>query len=100
MTELLREIDPKVTRDAGVTAEYAQAVREVGREADVPVLDVWTAFMERAGWKEGDVLNGTKELGKDPVLKTLLSDGRLSAWGSGKGSDADKSRIALDGQRI
>jgi len=64
------------TRKAKDAAEYAEVVREVGKENGVAVLDVWTAFMEKAGWKAGDaVLPGSKELGKDAVLADLLYDG-------------------------
>jgi len=66
------------TRKAQDAAEYAKVVREVGKENGVAVLDVWTAFMEKAGWKAGDaVLPGSKELGKDAVLADLLYDGEL-----------------------
>lgn len=65
-------------RKAKDAADYAAVVREVGKDNDVPVLDVWTTFMEKAGWKLGDaVLRGSKESGKNPVLSDLLYDGEL-----------------------
>lgn len=66
-----------VRRRAKVTSQYAQAVRDVGKEMDVAVLDVWSAFMHKVGWASGQPLIGAKgvpqkeELG----LSTLLVDG-------------------------
>ena len=80
MTELLRvEDNPECIRRAKDAAEYAEAVREVGKEASVAVLDVWTDCMKAAGWKGGDAtLPGSIFLGKDPVLAGLLHDGKSS----------------------
>lgn len=62
-------------RRARDAQEYANAVKEVGKKCDVPVLDVWGAFMKAAGWKgEGD-LPGSEESGKNEVLAELLYDG-------------------------
>jgi len=70
------------TRKAKDAAEYAQLVREVGKDAGVPVLDIWTAFMDKAGWKAGDSLSmpGSIELGKSAELGELLPDGKHSMW--------------------
>jgi lysophospholipase L1-like esterase len=67
------------TRKAADAQEYAELVKEVGKEAGVPVLDVWSAFMEKAGWKAGDPLPipGTLELGKSKELEELSYDGEL-----------------------
>lgn len=66
-------------RKAKDAAAYAEAVREVGREMGVPVLDVWTAFMDAAGWKGGEeVLPESSELGKNEVLADLMYDGEVS----------------------
>ena len=67
------------TRKAKDAAEYAQLVREVGKDAGVPVLDIWTAFMDKAGWKAGDhlPLPGSIELGKSAELGEMLPDGRF-----------------------
>ncbi|GAM87245.1 hypothetical protein ANO11243_052670 [Dothideomycetidae sp. 11243] len=40
-------------RTAATTAAYAQTVRDLGRERGVPVVDLWTALMQAAGW-DGD----------------------------------------------
>lgn len=36
-------------RTAACTATYAQAIRSLGEELEVPVLDIWTAMVSRAG---------------------------------------------------
>lgn len=64
-----------VRRTAENTARYAEVVRQVGKELNVPVLDVWTAFMEEAGWKEGEPLPGSSSIEQNPVLVELLHDG-------------------------
>lgn len=78
-------------RLAKTTAEYAQHVRDLAGElkaegVDVVLLDLWTVFMETAGWNE-DVrrvlpglpvsLPGSKEILENAMLKLLLHDGRL-----------------------
>jgi lysophospholipase L1-like esterase len=67
----------QVRRTAEVTKTYADAARDVGRELGVVVLDAWTIFMERAGWKSGEPLVGSKEADQDPDsgLPSLLRDG-------------------------
>jgi len=64
-------------RNAETTAKYAAACREVGRELDLPTLDLWTIFMTRAGWTEGSdaPLIGSKAAPRNKVLDELLSDG-------------------------
>jgi hypothetical protein len=62
-------------RKAVDAAEYAELVREVGKEAGVSVLDVWSLFMKKTGWKAGEPLPGSKAMGKSEVLAELLYDG-------------------------
>ncbi|RDI84349.1 hypothetical protein Vi05172_g5750 [Venturia inaequalis] len=66
-----------VRRTAEVTSQYAQVVRDVGKEMDVAVLDVWSAFMHEVGWASGQPLIGTKDvLQRDGLeLPNLLVDG-------------------------
>lgn len=70
---------PPPTRKATDAAEYAELVKEVGRETDLPVLDIWSTFIEKAGWKAGDPLPfpGTIELGKSKELEELSYDGEF-----------------------
>lgn len=58
--------------------QYAEAVKEVGRDEGIPVVDVWEVFMAKAGWKKGDNLVGTRESGENEILKGLLYDGTLN----------------------
>lgn len=63
------------SRTAARTKEYADASREVGNELGVAILDLWSIFMEHAGWKEGQPLPGSKTVAKNDVLGALLRDG-------------------------
>jgi lysophospholipase L1-like esterase len=47
---------PKLDRDAENTKAYAMAVVEVGRELDVPTVDLWHAVVDAAGGDEPDKL--------------------------------------------
>ncbi|KAI9760958.1 MAG: hypothetical protein M4579_001334 [Chaenotheca gracillima] len=64
-----------VRRTAANTSLYAEEVRKIGKELDLPVVDLWSAFMQMAGWKEGEVLLGSKEKDQNPVLEELMHDG-------------------------
>lgn len=63
------------TRTAEKTKVYADAAREVGVELGLEVLDLWSVFMERAGWEEGQPLPGSKKSPGNQVLQGLLCDG-------------------------
>lgn len=67
--------DPR--RSAEHTKKYADACRQVGAEVGVVVLDVWSIFMAKAGWKEGEPLKGSKKVARNEILEKLLSDGEL-----------------------
>lgn len=64
-------------RNATTTASYADACREVGQEFNLPVLDLWTIFMLKAGWNQGQQgpLIGSRAAPKSQILDELLSDG-------------------------
>lgn len=62
-------------RTAANTKRYADACRAVGTELGVPTLDLWSAFMNAAGWRDGEPLVGSKEAQKSEVLARFLSDG-------------------------
>lgn len=57
------------------TREYAAAAKEVAKECEVPFLDLYQAFLEKAGWKEGQPVPGEKGSGAEGNLAALLSDG-------------------------
>ena len=69
--------DPR--RSAEHTKKYADACRQVGAEVGVAVLDVWSIFMAKVGWKEGETLIGSKKVARNEVLEKLLVDGELLA---------------------
>jgi len=62
-------------RVADNTARYADAVREIGKELQLPVVDVWSAFMKEAGWKQGEPLIGSKAVPQSDVFLSLMYDG-------------------------
>lgn len=63
------------SRTAEHTKDYADASRQVGIDSDVAILDIWSLFMEHAGWKEGQPLPGSKAVAENDVLRALLRDG-------------------------
>ncbi|KAI9740096.1 MAG: hypothetical protein M1818_004847 [Claussenomyces sp. TS43310] len=70
--------ETRVKRLATNTALYAQAVRRVGIETGTVVVDLWTAFMNKAGYNPDDpeeAMPGTKEGGLNETLRGLLVDG-------------------------
>lgn len=64
-----------LVRLAERTKKFADASRAVAKELDVPVVDLWSVFMKRAGWKEGDPLLGKTGVRGSDKLKEMLSDG-------------------------
>ncbi|KAF2714605.1 SGNH hydrolase [Pleomassaria siparia CBS 279.74] len=69
----------KLARVAATTKAYADATCEVGVKLGVPVINLWTAFMARAGWTvaalKDDPLPGSMSLVPNDALAELLSDG-------------------------
>lgn len=55
---------------------YADACRGIGEELNLPVVDLWGAFMSKAGWKEGEPLTGSIDVARNEVLQNLLRDGK------------------------
>jgi hypothetical protein len=65
-----------VRRSAANTRAYAAAVRRVGADLGLPVVDLWTRFAELAGWREGDeALPGSAGLPANAKLAELMVDG-------------------------
>ncbi len=63
-------------RKAEATKAYAEAVQDVAQENGVGVVNLWSIFMERAGWRPGEPLLGSKYVEQKPDgLPKLLSDG-------------------------
>ncbi|KAL4878981.1 SGNH hydrolase-type esterase domain-containing protein [Aspergillus karnatakaensis] len=67
--------------NAGAKA-YAEAAREVGDALNVPVVDLWGAFMGAVGWREGEELVGSRKVPNDERFAGLFTDGlHLTAAG-------------------
>lgn len=61
---------------------YSEAALEVGASLKVPVADIWTAFMETTGWKEGQPLVGSRDLPNDKQFASLFTDGTCALLSS------------------
>ena len=66
----------EIRRTAAHTKMYADACRQTGKEQGVVVLDLWSIMMEKAGWKEGMPLIGSKEVERSQFLRKILRDGK------------------------
>jgi hypothetical protein len=69
-----------VTRVAGATKDYADGACEVGAKLNIPVVNLWQAFMEKASfkidtWKLGDPLPGSLGVPQNDALTELMYDG-------------------------
>ncbi|KAH7063823.1 SGNH hydrolase-type esterase domain-containing protein [Paraphoma chrysanthemicola] len=69
-----------VTRLASTTKDYADAARDVGAKLNVPVVDLWKAFMDKAefkidAWKLGDPIPGSLGIPQNDALVELMYDG-------------------------
>jgi hypothetical protein len=72
---------PSVTRTAATTKQYADAVVEIGAKLNLPVVNLWKAFMAKTafkidGWKVGDLLPGSLESTPNDALVELMYDGK------------------------
>lgn len=54
---------------------YSDAVANVAKELKLPFVDLWHAFLEAKGWKEGDPIPGKLGDQTDKNLDDLLTDG-------------------------
>lgn len=66
----------RLTRFAHLANECADVRRSTGGELGLPVLDLWSSIMRRAGWEGDEVLAGSVVAPKNDVLGELLSDGK------------------------
>lgn len=79
-----------ITRHQRVTAQYADAIREVAAEfkdQKVVLVDLWTAMMKEAvalnpSYVQGAGMLGSKEMGDSEEMRSLLVDG-LHLTGTG-----------------
>lgn len=54
---------------------YSNATGKVAMELNLPFIDLWHAFLESKGWKEGDPIPGKLGDKTDQNLDDLLTDG-------------------------
>ena len=66
---------PHPSRTAAFSKMYSEAAREVGASLKIPVADIWTAFMAKAGWQEGQPLIGSRDLPNNEEFCSLFTDG-------------------------
>ncbi|EKV05256.1 GDSL Lipase/Acylhydrolase family protein [Penicillium digitatum PHI26] len=66
---------PFPSRTASFTKLYAEAACEVGASLNIPVVDLWSAFMKPTGWQEGEPLIGARDVPSNDTLASLLTDG-------------------------
>ncbi len=64
------------SRTAWNTKRYADGCRQVGRSLGIPVVDLWTAFMKEAGWKDGQPLPGSRDRNQCEAFRRLFRDGQ------------------------
>ncbi|KAG4025361.1 hypothetical protein MFRU_060g00370 [Monilinia fructicola] len=67
--------EPRRVKD---TRDYRNAVKKIGEDEKLAVVDIWSKFMSSCGWNEGDDVTkmpGLEENGKDERLRKLLYDG-------------------------
>ena len=69
-----------MSRLASTTKAYADAVCEVGVKLNVPVVNLWKAFMDKAdfkidAWKLGDPIPGSLGVPQNDALLELMYDG-------------------------
>lgn len=69
-------------RTAENTKKYADAIREVGKDLGVPVVDLWSAIMLEAGWIPGfeGPLPGCMDAPHNEVLVKYLVDGETKHY--------------------
>lgn len=73
-----------LSRRAATTKSYADAACEVGEKLQVPVVNLWKAFMitagfQAAGWKTGEPLPGAMDVPQNDELVRLMYDGTSPA---------------------
>lgn len=69
-----------VSRRVASTRDYAEAACKVGAKLHVPVVNLWTTFMSKAGWDcsadyANDSLPGSLQSKPNDVLIELMYDG-------------------------
>jgi isoamyl acetate esterase len=72
-------VPPMIRHRAPTTGQYAQKVRELGQELDVPVVDIWSDMLSRCGYSskslDQKLLPGSSEAEDNQALREYLHDG-------------------------
>lgn len=71
---------PYPSRTASNAKRYAEEARETATSIQVPIVDVWTAFMKTAGWKDGEPLIGSRDVPNNGKFGSLFTDGLLKSF--------------------
>ena len=69
-----------LARTAASAKSYADAAVAVGKKLNVPVVNLWNAFMARANfdhgsWQTGDFIPGSMDMPQNDELAKLMHDG-------------------------
>ena len=59
------------------TKKYADASKSVAESENVPIVDLWTAVLTKAGWKEGEPLLGKRGVKGGEELEKYFLDGQF-----------------------
>lgn len=59
------------------TKKYVDAAREVAVEQSVACLDLFSIYMNEAGWQPGEPFPGSLDQPENEVIKSFLHDGSL-----------------------
>lgn len=73
--DLIKTAAKKLQRTAEHTKAYADACRATGSEHNVVVMDLWSAFMARAGYISGGPLPGDSAFPRNEKLQQYFHDG-------------------------
>lgn len=71
-----------VSRLAKTTKDYSDAACAVGAKLNVPVVNLWKAFMDKANfrvdsWQHGDPIPGSLGIPQNDALSELMYDGTI-----------------------
>jgi len=79
LDERMSDGEDDATAEQSVSADnmrqFAAKVQELGEHYDIPVVDLWTAFMKHAEWDGKTPLPGSRQAAKNQKLRELVSDG-------------------------
>lgn len=68
----------ELRRTSQHTKLYVDACRDIGRCLGIPVVDIWSAFLKKAGWTKEEALIGSLQEPRSEIFDNLFSDGILT----------------------